>query len=332
MVKIYNFWKDKFNLPTIIMIVALVIGFFHFFSYLFPFTDNAFVVANVQTVAADIQGYVTDIYVKNGERVKKNQPLIKVFEKPYYLDYKRAKANYEEALAYIKVLKRELQKNQEILTAARATLGKTQYEYGLKSNHSVMRSVSRLEIKKLEFDVQTFNNQVKSLESQVIISSQQIVQQRKKVEALKAEMQNAKVNIGLTTVRAGSDGIIDNMYLSIGTPVKRHRPLFSFINTETWYIQANFNETDLRFIRPGDKATIILRMYYFEKIFHGVIVNNLWAANRQTTSQRNQQQDVANNNQWLNLPQRFPIQIKITDPDPRYPLNPGASAYVYLWS
>ena len=71
MVKIYHFCKDKFNLPTIIMIVAVIIGFFHFFSYIFPFTDDAFVVANVQTVAADVSGYVTKIYVKNGEYVKK---------------------------------------------------------------------------------------------------------------------------------------------------------------------------------------------------------------------------------------------------------------------
>lgn len=332
MVKLYDYCKDKFNLPTLIMISAAIIGFFHFFSYLFPFTDDAFVVANIQTVAADIEGYVTGIYVTNGERVTKGQPLIKVFEKPYFLEHKRAKANYQEAIIFEQVLKRELQKNQEILASAEATYGKTNYEYGLKKNPSVKRSVSRLEIKKLAYDIETQANQIKSLKSQVAINTQQILQQRKRITALKADMQNAKINMGLTTVRAGSDGIIDNMYLSVGTPVKRHKPLFSFINTQEWYIQANFNETDLRFVRPGNKATIILRMYYFQKIFHGVIVNNLWAANRQHTSLRNQQQIVTNDNQWLNLPQRFPLQIKILDPDPRYPLNPGASAYVYLWS
>lgn len=330
MVKIYNFGVDKFNLPTIIIAIAIVLGLFHFFSYLFPFTDDAFVATNVQTVAADIEGYVTNIYVKNGQRVKKDAPLLKVFEKPYYLSYIKATSNYEEAQANIQVLEEQLKKNQNILAAEQATLAKINYEYSLKSNPAVHRSVAILEIKKLNYDIQSLTNTIKSLRREVTINQQQIIQQQKKVASLKAEKANAKVNLQLTTVRAGSNGIIDNMYLSVGTPVKRHLPLFSFINTDEWYIQANLNETDLRYVRPGNKVLIILRMYYFQRIFHGVIVNQLWAANRQITSLRTQQQTVSNNNQWLNLPQRFPLQIKILDPDPKYPLNPGASAYVYI--
>jgi multidrug resistance efflux pump len=120
------------------------------------------------------------------------------------------------------------------------------------------------------------------------------------------------------------------MYLALGTPIVQHQPLFSFVDTDNWYVQANFNETDLRYARPGDKVTIILRMYYFDKIFHGVIVNNLWVADRQNVVAKTQQQQVKSENEWLNLPQRFPLQIKVTDPDPRYPLNPGSSAFVYI--
>lgn len=330
MVKLYDFCRDKYNLPTIIMIIALFIGFFHFFSYLFPFTDDAFVATNVQTVAADIEGYVSEVYVKNGQPVKKNDPMIKVFETPYFLAHKKAVAQYEEAWAKLHVVCEELNKNQEVLAAAKANLAKIRYEFTLKSRRAVALSVSKLEIKTLGYEVQAQENTVKSLQRQVRVNEQQIVQQKKKIAALKAERDNAKVNLNLTTVRAGSDGVIDNMYLSIGTPVKRHQPLFSFINTDEWYIQANFNETDLRYVRPGNRVIIVLRMYYFQRIFHGVIVNHLWAANRQQTIDRSQQQQVNNDNQWLNLPQRFPLQIKILDPDPKYPLNPGASAYVYI--
>jgi hypothetical protein len=60
------------------------------------------------------------------------------------------------------------------------------------------------------------------------------------------------------------------------------------------------------------------------------VVNTLWAASRQVTSEKTQQQIISDDNQWLLLPQRFPLQIKILDPDPKYPLNPGATAYVYI--
>ena len=121
------------------------------------------------------------------------------------------------------------------------------------------------------------------------------IQQQKKATALKTEMENAKVNLELTTVRAGSDGIIDNMYISMGTPVTRNKPLFSFVNTNEWYIQANFNETDLRNVRVGDKAYIMLRTYYFDRIFHGRVVNTMWAADRKITDPRTQQQKIMSN-------------------------------------
>ena len=125
-------------------------------------------------------------------------------------------------------------------------------------------------------------------------------------------------------------GVIDNMYVSVNTPITIHQPVFTFIDTSNFYIQANFNETDLRNVRSGDDVYIILRMYYFDKIFHGKVANSLWAAERQKTATKSQIQLVNNENEWLLLPQRFPIQIKILDPDPNYPLNPGASAYVYV--
>jgi multidrug resistance efflux pump len=330
MLKIYDLWRDKFNFPTLILIVACIFASIHLFSYLIPFTDDAFVVANVQPVAADVSGYITHLYIKNGQHVKKGDRLFKVFDTPYKLALKKAHAQYEEAIAHIEVITQETKKNEDLLKMVTARLNKAQYEYTLKKNQSVNRAISQLEIKQLNYDVQSLANEVKSLRQQLVIDSKQINEAQKKAASLKAEVDNAKVNLHLTTVRAGANGIIDNLYLSVGTSIIQHKPLFSLVNTDIWYVQANFNETDLRHVRPGDKATIVLRMYYFDKVFHGEIVNHVWAADRQTINQRTQQQVVFNDNEWLNLPQRFPLQIKILDPDPRYPLNPGSSAYVYI--
>lgn len=330
MPKIYNFYKDKFNLATVILVFAIIVALFHVFSYLIPLTDDAFVVLNTQPVAADVSGYITEIYVSNGQKVKKGAPLFKVFVEPYQLAYHQAQASYEESVAKIEVLRLDKEKNQEDLQTAMSHLEKTQYEYQLKNKKLVNRSVSRLEIQKLNYDVQALTSQVKALKKQIQSDEKKILQQQKNAAALEAEMQNAKVNLDLTTVRAGSDGVVDNMYLAIGTPIIQHQALFSLVNTDDWYVQANFEETDLRYVRPGDQVIIVMRMYYFDKIFHGVIVNNIWISDRQTVNTRTQQQVVMDSNEWLNLPQRLPLQIKILDPDPKYPLNPGASAFVYI--
>jgi multidrug resistance efflux pump len=332
MTKLYTVLKDEINLPILVIIFGCLIGIYHLFSFLIPFTNNAFVATNTSPIAADVSGYITEIYVKNGQAVKKNDPIIKVYQEPYRLAYEYAKAKHEEAIEHIKVIERKTNKTRELLHAANLDYKRLALIYNTKHNHKVRQAVPALEVKTLNYQQLALERTRNSLQKQIEVEDQEIAKQKKRVIALKAAMDNALVNLNLTIVRAPSDGVVDNMYITTGTPIKIHEPLFSFIDTSTWWIQANFNETDLRLIQPGDHALIMLRMYYFTHIFHGEIVNTMWAANRQNTSQRTQQQDVANTHEWVLVPQRLPLQIKINDPDPNYLLHPGASAYVYLQS
>ena len=328
--KIYTFLQDKINLPIVVIAIGCFIGLYHMFSYMIPFTNNAFVVTNTAPVAADVSGYITKIYVKNGQAVKKGDPLIRVYQKPYRLAYLYAKARYEAAIEHIKVIERRTNKTRSLLRAANLEYKKIDLIYNTKNHASVHKAVPGLEIKTLNYERRALLNKRNALKKQIDVEDQQIKEQTKRVLALKAAMDNAIVNLKLTIVRAPSDGVVDNMYITNGTPIKIHDPLFSFIDTSTWWVQANFDETDLRRIKPGDHAYVILRMYYFNRVFHGEIVNTLWPVNRQITSKRTQQQAVSNEQEWLIVPQRLPLQIKILDPDPNYPLHPGASAYVYL--
>ena len=330
MTKIRKLVAGQLNLPIIVIGFAVLIGIYHIFSYLIPFTDNAFVVTNVTPIAADVSGFITKINVKNGQLVKKNDPIFEVYQEPYRLAVEQASADYQQGLKKIIVLERQVDQANSQVKSIQADLDKTNYELGLKKDQSVADAIPVMEIRKLEYDVKNLSNKLESMKHEVAVLLAQIEEQKQTVASLKAKKDNAKVNFDLTTVRAPSDGVIDNMYVSLNTPIKIHEPVFSFIDTTNYYIQANLNETDLRNVRVGDKVTIILRMYYFDKIFHGEIVNTLWAVERQNTSNKSQLQKVQNENEWLLLPQRFPVQIKILDSDPNYPLNPGASAYVYI--
>lgn len=324
---------DKFrNFPVVVFSLIALALIVYFFSFLFPFTNNAFVVANIMPVAADVSGFITDIYVQNGQIVKKGQPLFKVYQDPYLLAYNQAEANYQEELANIEVIRKETKKNQALLAAAKENYNKANYEYGLKSNQSVNLAVTRLDVQNIDYERKSLANTVKALQAQLEIDDQQIVQHQQKANALLAVMKNAQINLDLTTVKAYADGVVDNLYLTTGTPIKEHQPLFSFVDTTNMYIQANFNEIDLRKVRAGAKVYIFPRVYLWEKAYHGVVVGNTWAANRQITAEKTQLQTVTENeNNWVMLPQRLPVQIKITDYDAvNYPLSVGSSAYVYI--
>ncbi len=320
----------EINLPLLVIGLAVLLSVYHLFSYLIPFTDNAFVVTNITPIAANVSGFISEIHVRNGQKVHQDDPIFTVFQRPYQLAYAQAHANYEQGRQRIQVLEKQRAKAQALVKAAAADLHKAEYELKLKQGQEVAEAVAMLEVKKLVFEVQNAEQKMHSAEQEVAIILAQIKEQQQTLLSLKAQQDNALLNLNLTVVRAPNSGVVDNFYLALKTPIKIHEPVASFIDTSNYYIQANFNETDLRKVRVGDKAYIILRMYYFDKVFHGVVTNGLWAAERQTTVAKSQLQKVQNENEWLLLPQRFPLQIKILDLDPNYPLNPGASAYVYI--
>lgn len=328
--RIIDICKDKINFPVFIVLIGAIIGLISLFSYLIPFTDDAFVVANNQTVAAEVSGYVANIYVKNGQQVKKGQPLFQVYDEPYKQALAKSTAAYEQAKSDLDAQVQQIEKDNSTLKTSQINLDKSKYEYSLKANPLASNSVSALELKNAKYSVQLLEEQVSSDTTQLKIDQSRLKQKQQALEQAKASMNLDKINLDETMVRAGSDGVVDNMFISLGTPITQHQALFSFINTDKWFVQANMNETDLRKVRPGDKALIWLRMYGLDRVFHGVIVNRLWATDRQSTTSRSQQQVISTDNEWLNLPQRVPLLIEISDPDPQFPLNPGVSAYVYI--
>lgn len=320
----------KFPIVFILCLI-IFIGIYHF-SYYFPFTNNAFVVANVRPVAADVEGYITDIYVKNEESVKQGQPLFTVFKKPYELAYIKAESDLAEAKEHLLVLTKLVEKTQYLIQAQKEEYENLCFDYD--HNKSALRdhAVSKIMVNTLLRKKNSAFKQLQALEKEFELNSQKLIVQEKKIKSLTAVMENAKVNLNETTVYAIRNGSIQDMFVAVGTPIKIRKPIFSLVDTDKLFIQANFNETDLRRVQPGDKVSIYPRIYFGSKIYHGVVFSKNWAASRLVTHRATQLQIVANTeSNWFLLPQRLPVQILITDYDPiHYPLSIGASAYVYI--
>lgn len=312
-----------------IILVGILTTIMYLFSFLFPFTDNAFVVNNVRPVAALTNGYITGLYVKNGEAVKKGQKLFTVFKKPYIYAVEQLSADLAAAKAQLAALQTTYERDQKLSDNEQRVYTKLdqddkKYQQGYK-----LRSVSLITLQNSQQEKNAAKDKWQASLKQLEIDTHQIEAQAHEVKSLHARLKNAQINLKLTDVYAQGNGIIQNLFFSLGTPVTLNKPLFSLVDTDNVYIQANFNETDLRDVRQGVKVVLFPRMYLGRKIFHGVVESDYWAANRQLVDNRTQLQNVLNENQWILLPQRLPVIIRVLDPDPKYPLRVGTSAYVY---
>src|SRR3990167_9137103 len=185
MLKILKVSKNEINLPVIVIAVAFLLIIYHIFSYMIPFTNNAFVVTKVTPIAADVSGYITDIYVKNGQPVKQDDPLVKVYQEPYRLALLPAKAKYEQALEQVKVIARQTNKTRDLFDAAVFNYEKAKLKFKLKNNPKVRKAVPVLEIRVLQYNLQAMEKKKDALEKQIKVENQQIIEQRKKIKALK---------------------------------------------------------------------------------------------------------------------------------------------------
>jgi multidrug resistance efflux pump len=176
--KILKLMKNELHLPIIVVLLAILVGIYHIFSYLIPFTDNAFVVTNISPVAADVSGFITDIHVKNGQAVKRNEPIFTVYQLPYQLAQQQASADYQEGLKKIIVLQKQIDKTNALIKSSEAELNKNKYELGLKQDQEVVEAVSKLEVKKLSYDVESVANKLNSLHQEVEVLKAEIAQQQ----------------------------------------------------------------------------------------------------------------------------------------------------------
>lgn len=323
-------WKKFITFPNVVICLGLLTAVIYIFSYVFPFTDNAFVVNNVRPVAAQVQGYLTDLYVKNGQEVKKGDKLFTVFQKPYRYTVDKLTADLAGAHAKLLVMQTTYardKKNSENKEKIYIKLAQDDEKY--KKGYAI-KSVSLITLQNSQQETKAAKDSWEAALKQLEIDTHQITVQEEEIKSVNAQLAIAQVNLDLTEVRAENNGIVQNLFIATGWPVNINQPLFSLVDTEDIYIQANFNETDLQNVRKGDKVVIFPRMYLGRKIFHGVVASDYWSANRQLVDNRTQLQNVTNENEWILLPQRLPVIIKVTDPDQKFPLRLGASAYVYI--
>ena len=320
----------KLNFATLIFASGGVIAAGYFTTYLFPVTDNAFVIDNVTPIAAMVSGYVAEIYVENGQKLNKDDPILLIHPAAYQLEYNGVKAQYDQAKVGLQVIQKRIEVTTLALKAANDQLLRMKYEYTQKNDKSVSQAIADIELKTLEFNIKSQANSVASLQKQVELEKKELEQAQVAIQTLNASTEKAQLDLTDTVLRAKSVGYVQNLYAGIGTPAVSHEPLFSFIDTAKTYIQANFNETDLANVHAGDKVWIFPRTYLWHKVFHGVVMSDFWSTDRQHVLPFKETQLVLNENHWLNLPQRLPVQIRVIDADDKYQLRPGMSAYVYI--
>jgi len=150
--------------------------------------------------------------------------------------------------------------------------------------------------------------------------------------AAKAAVYKAQYDLAQTTVLAPISGVITNLYLVPGEVLAAGRQQFSLVADTGFWVQANYKEKYLKYIKVGDQATVYLKMYSGEPLKArvssiGYGVNRRQASNTVITSALPY---IEQSEDWIQLAQRFPVYIALTKPPPGVIYRIGASARVFI--
>jgi membrane fusion protein, multidrug efflux system len=140
----------------------------------------------------------------------------------------------------------------------------------------------------------------------------------------KAQVDQAALDLGDTIVRAPSNGYVTMVdKLPVGQYLNAATPAFQLVSTDRVWIEANFKETDLTRMRPGQNATVTIDTYP-DRSF-SARVDSISAGTGSEFSVLPPQNATGN---WVKIVQRVPVRLVIENPDADHPLRAGMSAVV----
>jgi membrane fusion protein (multidrug efflux system) len=145
------------------------------------------------------------------------------------------------------------------------------------------------------------------------------------VSLSRARLATAQLNLKYTTVYAPTNGWVSNVSLRVGDVIAQNLPLFAFISDEEFWIDTNFKETQLSYVKVGQEAVVENDVYPGKK-FKG-IVESISGASGNAFSLLPPQNATGN---WVKITQRVPVRVRVVDPDPKFPLRVGTSSTVTI--
>lgn len=230
-------------------------------------TDNAYVRGQITVLAPQVNGYVTEVLVKDYEHVRAGQPLVKIDSRTYEAVLAQAQAQLANAQAQLANATQTQAQNHASLKARQATLSATQAE-SERAQAELHRvedlaqrgSVSLNERDKVRATARLASSNTDKARADIAIGQETIKATTVNRAALEAAVQmaqaqihQAQINLDNTTVHAPSDGQVSEVSARQGQYVAAGSQLLYVVPPQLWVV-ANFKETQTAHVRVGQSA------------------------------------------------------------------------------
>jgi membrane fusion protein (multidrug efflux system) len=322
--------RQRLRLPLMLAgpILVLIAGsWWYLTSGRYISTDDAYIQAARTMVSTDISGRVVAIAVQDNQRVSKDQVLFQLDERPFRIAVEEAKAMLAAARLQVEALKATYRQKVADAKAAEDTLTYQQREYERQRQLVANGNASRQAFDQAQNAAQMAQQKVVSTESDMANILAQLggdpdvpLDQHPAVQRAQAALDKAELDLSYTTVRSHESGIVTKVeQLQVGSYVTASTPVFSMMSDRIW-VEANFKETELTYMHPGQSATVEVDTYP-GVVFDAKVVS-LAPGTGLSFSLLPPENATGN---WVKVVQRLPVRLELESPDPNNLLHAGLS-------
>jgi membrane fusion protein (multidrug efflux system) len=325
--------RQRLRLPLMVAGPAVVVigaGWWYLTSGRYVETDDAYIQAGKTVISADVAGRILSIEVKDNQRVTKGQVLYRI--DPAYLQaaLNEAKGQLGIARLQVEALKATYQQKLADNKSAEETLEYSQREYdrqkkmlgsGVASQAQFDQASNALEVARQK--VASSQQDIQNVLAQLGGNPDIPVNDHPMVQRTQAVVDQRQIDVDDTVVRAPENGTVTKVeQLQVGDYMPVATPVFSLMSDRLW-VEANYKETELTNMRPGQEATVVVDTYP-DVEFHAK-VESLSPGTGLTFSLLPPENATGN---WVKVVQRLPVRLSLDKVEPDTPLHAGLSVTV----
>ena len=242
--------KRKIIIPIAILI-AILGGAYLINESRFQSTDDAYIEADIIQVTPKVSGHIIESYIEDNKEVKAGDIVAKIDDEVYKERYEQACANYEKALLNQKNAKATLKAADSEIALAKLDLERYQKLY-------TEGAISKQLLDKAQANYDAVNARQIHAKENIFANGDNVADAD--LKALKAIMNQAKLNLEYTNVTAPNTGIVTNRRIEKGSYVSIGAPLFAIVPDKIWIV-ANFKENQVGNMKPGQEVSIKVDAY-----------------------------------------------------------------------
>jgi multidrug resistance efflux pump len=354
------------KLPTLVLVlVAVAVTYFVYQRWTErPWTRDGQVRADIVKIAPRVAGNIVEVSVKDNQFVRKGELLFRIDPSSFQLSVDTAQVQLEQAREDVAALEaavkaaeaavleseagvvsaRAMIKQQEAALVEARSRSKRAKDLAAKSAGSVASAeATAANVLETEAALESARASVSHAEAARASAKANLERARAtlgepgdanvRIREAVVQLEEARLKLSWTSMNAPVDGFITNLDVNEGDFGFPGIPIAAFVDSSSFRVDGYFQESKLKHIHPGDRAIITLMSHPDTKL-SGVVDSIGHAINppdiADTEGARNLVPQVEPTFDWVRLPQRVPVRIRLEDVPQDIQLISGTTASVAI--